>query len=267
MRGRNGRRRPRAARARCWHSSASGALCIGARSMRASHTAGSPTPGANRRTPRRVCWTTCTIAACCAWRDAGTRVYAPREPAAELAGHATAEARLDALVDVIVRKCAPLPAASLGGLVRQLRVGTPRHAGELAAALLRARQRLAQARIDGIDWYWPAVETGRRGARRRTRCRSAPGAVRSGGLGSPPLRAVLVLVVSLRGLYAGGEAEVRLPCAALLWREQVVGWANLAADEGGLQGTFGFVAGRPRERAFARELDAELARMRTFLRL
>ncbi|MEY2575805.1 MAG: uncharacterized protein QOF80_1292, partial [Verrucomicrobiota bacterium] len=57
----------------------------------------------------------------------------------------------------------------------------------------------------------------------------------------------------------------------LLWRDRVIGWGNLAVVAGNL-GTrtltveLGYVAGAPpRDRAFKRELEAELERMRVFL--
>jgi uncharacterized protein YcaQ len=59
-----------------------------------------------------------------------------------------------------------------------------------------------------------------------------------------------------RGYYA-------LP---LLWRDRVVGWGNVSMQGGLLQSTFGYVDGRPpRDRRFARELAAELERLRVFL--
>ncbi len=54
----------------------------------------------------------------------------------------------------------------------------------------------------------------------------------------------------------------------LLWRDRVIGWGNLSVTDGGLLADFGYVDSRPpRERAFARELGAELQRMREFLDL
>ena len=48
----------------------------------------------------------------------------------------------------------------------------------------------------------------------------------------------------------------------LLWRDQVVGWANVSAANGRLQPAFGYVAGRPpRERGFRAALDEELQRL------
>ena len=96
-------------------------------------------------------------------RDGGTRVYVARETAAEMPiapadAKALAASKMDALVDVIVRKYAPLPGGSLGFLVNRLQYGAPQWAKERRAALARAKQRLAHARIEGIEWYWPAEE-------------------------------------------------------------------------------------------------------------
>src|SRR5437868_13236277 len=62
----------------------------------------------------------------------------------------------------------------------------------------------------------------------------------------------------VRGYYA-------LP---LLWRDRVVGWANLAVKNGILEAEFGYVPGvQSRDRAFAREVEEELDRVRLFLGL
>jgi uncharacterized protein YcaQ len=54
----------------------------------------------------------------------------------------------------------------------------------------------------------------------------------------------------------------------LLWRDRVIGWANLSVKNGELKSDFGYVAsGPPRDRAFKRELEVELNRMRAFLGL
>ena len=60
----------------------------------------------------------------------------------------------------------------------------------------------------------------------------------------------------VRGYYA-------LP---LLWRYDVIGWANLSMALGALDVDVGYVAGRPpRERAFSSAVEAEVERMRVFL--
>jgi hypothetical protein len=53
----------------------------------------------------------------------------------------------------------------------------------------------------------------------------------------------------------------------LLWRDRVIGWANVAVKNGELERDIGYVESQPRDRVFKRELEAELDRMRAFLGL
>jgi uncharacterized protein YcaQ len=73
-------------------------------------------------------------------------------------------ARVDALVEVAVRLYAPLPGPSLSFLLYQLRFAAPQWRTEFKNALQRAKERLAQAQIDGVDWYWPGNENAARRA-------------------------------------------------------------------------------------------------------
>ncbi|KAB2844160.1 MAG: winged helix-turn-helix domain-containing protein, partial [Burkholderiales bacterium] len=91
-------------------------------------------------------------------RDAGTRVYQAAPPWPQAADPAEQQARLDRLVDLAVAHYAPLPAASLAQLVGMLRGAAPQWADDRRRALTAAKARLAQARIDGVDWFWPAGE-------------------------------------------------------------------------------------------------------------
>jgi hypothetical protein len=52
----------------------------------------------------------------------------------------------------------------------------------------------------------------------------------------------------------------------MLWRDHVIGWANITIQNGQLQANVGYVGSAPRARAFKRELEAEMERMRAFLR-
>jgi uncharacterized protein YcaQ len=52
----------------------------------------------------------------------------------------------------------------------------------------------------------------------------------------------------------------------LLWRDRVIGWANLAVKNRALIPNFGHVQ-RRNGHAFQRELEAELDRIRLFLRI
>jgi uncharacterized protein YcaQ len=197
-------------------------------------------------------------------REGGVRLYAAYERASDRCDAAARSVRIDALIDVVVRKYAPLPASSLSALVSRLRYGVPQWRGELKAALQRAKQRLAHARVDGIDWYWPADERLPRSEaddtvrllapfdpvvwdRRRFECFWG-WAYRFEAYTPAPRRKL--------GYYA-------LP---LLWRDQVIGWGNVSVVNGGLRAEFGYVVGpAPRQRVFRSELEAELERLREFL--
>jgi uncharacterized protein YcaQ len=199
-------------------------------------------------------------------REGGIRIYAADEHAPGPADAAARQARIDALVDVVARTYAPLPGASLSGLVSRLRYAVPQWHGELRTALPRAHKRLSHARVDGVDWYWPAEERLPRGVQQDTARLLAPfdpvvwdrrrfeifwGWAYRFEAYTPPSRRRL-------GYYA-------LP---LLWRDRVIGWGNVSVRNGELQADFGYVESQPpRDRPFKRELVAELDRMRVFLGL
>ena len=141
-------------------------------------------------------------------REGGIRIYTAHQHGLEPADEAERRARIDALVDVAVRIYAPLPGACLSDLVRRLRFAVPQWHGELKSALQRAKERLSHARVDGVDWYWPAEEDP---ARCAPRGHGAPAdALRPGGVGPRPLRAVVGLGVPFRSLHAGAQTEARL---------------------------------------------------------
>jgi hypothetical protein len=207
-------------------------------------------------------------------RDGGTRVYAVREisgwpdsvsapPDAQ-----TANARMDALIDVVVHKYAPLPAATLGQLVSHLRGGAPQWTAQRAQALARAKQRLAHACIGGTDWYWPAAE-------RPSSARWQPDdGVRLLTPFDPIVWDRRRFEIFWDWAYRF-EAYTPAPkrrlgyyALPLLWRQRMIGWGNVAATGGELRCSFGYTGGRaPRDAAFRTGLEAELARMRTFLGL
>ena len=56
------------------------------------------------------------------------------------------------------RTLAPLSWTAKNRAVRRLRYAAPQFRREIADGLDRARQRLAHARIEGVDWYWPPDE-------------------------------------------------------------------------------------------------------------
>jgi uncharacterized protein YcaQ len=197
-------------------------------------------------------------------REKGIRVYRTHQHEAVPLDGAARRARIDALVDVVVNLYAPLPGASLSYYVRRLRYAVPQWEKEITGALSRARERLAQARVDGVDWFWPNEENPRRAL--------APETVRLLAPFDPVVhdRSRFEL---LWGWVYRFEAYTPLPkrklgyyALPLLWRDRVIGWGNLAVRDGDLKSELGYVAGKPpRDRMFKRELEAELERMRLFL--
>ena len=199
-------------------------------------------------------------------REAGIRLYAVHDHGTAPRDAASRRSRLDALADVIVKTYAPLPSRSLSTLIRRLRYAVPQWTGELGRALERAKRRLAHARVDGVDWYWPAGET-------------LPG---NGPDDSVRLLAPFDPVVWDRQRFEilwgwGYRFEAYTPLARrklgyyalpLLWRDRVIGWANVALKGGKLTSSFGYITSHPpRDRAFHRSLEEELTRLRIFLGL
>ena len=201
-------------------------------------------------------------------REAGARIY-------EAADHARRddhrEARLERagrLLDVLVRLYAPLPAPSLayaGGLLR--RYGVPNLAGELRQIQKNARSRYAHADVDGLLWYWPQGEN--------------PASTRHQIDDRLLLLSPFDPVVWDRRRFQqmwGWEykLEAYVPpggrsrghyAMPMLWRDQMIGWANLKVVEGRLRHVLGFIGPRPTGRAFQRALEEALQRMREFLNL
>ena len=205
-------------------------------------------------------------------RASGVRTYAAADHLPQTAADPEAAAKaMDALVDVIVHKYAPLPERSLRELINMLRGGAPQWEALRPATFVRAKARLASCTMDGITWYWPQGEspTAKRHAEAaqtdtvrllapfdpvvwdRRRFELLWGwAYRFEAYTPAPKR--------IRGYYA-------LP---LLWRDQVIGWGNLKVIDGGLQADLGYLTGHaPKDTTFCNTLADELARIERFLLL
>jgi uncharacterized protein len=198
-----------------------------------------------------------------AQRENGIRIYAVHEHGSPATDSTERRARIDKLVDVAVNIYAPLPGKCLADLVRRLRFAVPQWHGELKEALQRAKQRLAHARIDGVEWYWPSQEN-------PTRC-----ALKVTVRLLTPFDAV-VWDRDRFEMFWGWQYrfEAYVPAAKrergyyalpLLYGDRVVGWGNLRVEHGQLKSEFGYVARQPRDRVFKHELDAELDRIKAFL--
>jgi len=194
-------------------------------------------------------------------REKGIRIYAPREPFEP--PDAPTRERLDALVDTVVNIYAPLPAPSLAYVVARLRYAAPQWRNLLKEALVRARKRLSHARVDALDWFWPEGERVTTGVEDRVYLLAPFDPVvwdrrRFELLWGWPYRFEAYTPVSKRrwGYYA-------LP---MLWRDRVIGWANLLNADGEVRAVLGYASGtKPRDRGFTQALDAEIERVREFL--
>jgi len=205
-------------------------------------------------------------------REGGVRLYAP-QLAHERETPADPDATLDALIDVAVAKYAPLSASMLSRLVTWVgSAAAPQWRGRRRDALTRAKSRLSQATVDGCRWYWPADENP--GSRRFANDEVLDERLRLLAPFDPVVwgrerferfwnwayrfEAYKPAQQRVRGYYA-------LP---MLWRGQVMGWANAAVRDGKLQLETGFVSGRaPRDSAFSLALQEEQMRLERFLRL
>jgi uncharacterized protein YcaQ len=197
-------------------------------------------------------------------RESGTRVYAVVAHTGD--DDRSPQQKAQALLDLVLAKYAPLPSRSLGHLVYLLTGGAPQLEPELRRALAALRAELPQARIDGTTWLWPVGDS--------------PGSKRHEPGDEVRLLAPFDPIVwdrlrfeLLWGWAYRFEAYTPAPkrklgyyALPLLWRDRVIGWANVTAKEGVEKANFGYVSGRaPRDAAFRRELDAELARLHSFL--
>src|SRR6202041_1164141 len=206
-------------------------------------------------------------------RDGGTRVYIAREAAlAEIPGaaddaKALGATKMDALVDVIVRKYAPLPSGSLGNLVNRLQYGAPQWAKERRAALARAKQRLPHARVEGIEWYWPAEE---RPESLRWRLDDEVRLLTPFDpvvWDRPRFEIFWNWVYRFEAYTPAPKRKLGYYALPLLWHERVIGWGKLTVADGSLHADFGYIdGGAPRNRAFRAGLDLELNRLRAFLK-
>jgi uncharacterized protein YcaQ len=188
-------------------------------------------------------------------RERGIRIYKPSSPPGD---HTPSRERLRGLVMVNAAIFAPAPIKRLQAvLARFSRLGTPR---TIIGELVKSGE-LREGTIDGVSYVWPAdvaVDL------------DVPRTVRLLAPFDPLVwdrarfehfwgwqyrfEAYTPVRQRIRGYYA-------LP---LLWGDGVVGWANVTGGAK-VDVNVGFVTRRPRDRAFGRELDCEIARVERFL--
>lgn len=196
-------------------------------------------------------------------RDNGIRLYAPHEHPPRTADEDDCRKRIDMLVDIVVRIYAPLPARSLAMVVRRLRYAAPQWENKLTKALHRAKERLSHTRVDGVDWYWP----------RDASFDGVPDALRLLTPFDPVVwdrfrfKLLWDWVYRFEAYTPPAKRKLGYYAMPLLWRDRVIGWANLSVKNGVLASDIGYVGSPPQEREFKRELERELESIKVFLGL
>lgn len=197
-------------------------------------------------------------------REKGIRIYAVYEHAPIPRGVAERRARIDALVDVVVRIYAPLHGPSLNYYLKRLRYAVPQWKKDLPAALERAKERLSHARAGKFDWYWPADED--------VMGHETQEVVRFLAPFDPVVHDRNRFEIFWNWTYRfeaytpASKRKLGYYAMPLLWRDQIIGWANLSVKNGKLECDLGFINGKPpTDRAFNRELATELDRFQDFL--
>lgn len=203
-------------------------------------------------------------------RERGVRVYEVAPPRAAT----DPVAALDALIALLVRLLAParlsLVRTLAGGIGKGL-VDRPTARRLLKQAVDDGRMRVE--RLDGVDYVLPAGdELVANGTNEKTD---------EGGADDERLRILTPFdpLVFDRDRFEQlwgwtYRFEAYTPAAQrargyyampMLWRGEMIGWANLALVDGALDADLGYVEGRPRDAAFDRALDEELSGIRAFL--
>jgi uncharacterized protein len=190
-------------------------------------------------------------------REKGIRIYEAVPSAREPIEPAE---RLRRLIMVMASILAPVPARSLYANVGRFRLlGN----GRAAVRDLLKSGELEEQSVEGVAYLWPHS---------RSNDREVPATVRFLAPFDPLVwdrrrfehlwgwayrfEAYTPVAKRVRGYYA-------MP---LLWRDSVIGWANAGAENGTLNVQVGFVDKRPSDPHFQSELDAEIGRLRSFLR-
>ena len=198
-------------------------------------------------------------------REKGIRIYAAHKHEPVPRSAAERRARMDALVDVVVRIYAPLPGSSLSFYLRRLRYAAPQWQKEIPSALRRAKERLTPAHVGNVDWYWPSDED--------IDGHPIQEMVRFLAPFDPAVhdrdRFELLWEWTYRfeAYTPAPKRKLGYYALPLLWRDRVIGWANLSVKNGELNYDLGYIEGPPDDRAFKRELDAEIDRIGVFLGL
>ena len=202
-------------------------------------------------------------------RDNGVRVYAEATHHSPMAAGGLEDSEsVSRLIGHLVNLYAPLPEASLRQLTLMLRYGAPHFHARLRdrtpLKLLIASGRLREHKLDSVNWIVPGIEK---------MCVDAPRVARLLAPFDPVVwdRRRFEMLWGWRYRFEAytppAKRQLGYYALPLLWCDQVIGWANLKYDGDRLEAEIGFALTRPREAAFKRELEAELERIREFLKV
>jgi uncharacterized protein len=198
-------------------------------------------------------------------RDNGIKVYEIARLDHVLAAPMSPMDQARGLVNLILNIYAPLPVKSLNQLVNLLGYGAPHLKLEARKTVKHMVEHdLERAVIDGVPFVWPAGEKINL---------DVPDHLRLLAPFDPVVWDRLRFEL-LHGWEYRFEAYTPAPkrkmgyyALPMLWRDRVIGWANMKVVGGELETELGFVNKQPKERAFRLALEAELERMRAFLKL
>ena len=194
-------------------------------------------------------------------RDGGTRVYAPAPKRPRATGSAQ---RAQALLSTLLALYAPVPASTLRYLAWMVGGRGLGDNDERARALARFAKGpgVVSASVDGVRYLYPAHEDPR-DAVVDERVRALA-----------PFDPITWDRDRFEHLWGWGyRFEAYTPAAKriygyyalpLAWRDRVVGWVNVSPSPGGVAFDVGYASGAPRDRAFRRALDEELASLGAF---
>jgi uncharacterized protein len=195
-------------------------------------------------------------------REKGIRVY---EAASAIAATLSPADRLKRLVLVVGGLLAPIPEKTLHSIASYIRhpiSRAPDHRSTIRDLIKTGE--LEKQVVDGLSYVWPASNTNRDEPPRRLRFLAPFDPVvwdrrRFEHLWGWSYRfeAYTPVARRIRGYYA-------MP---LLWGDRVIGWANASVAGRELKVDLGFAGKRPADREFKREVEAEIARLDTFLDL
>ena len=196
-------------------------------------------------------------------RESGIRVYAAApKPERALAPNA----RADGLIRLMINLYAPIPLPSLMRFARVMGAWRPGADYVKRAELMIKRGEQRSEKIDGVTYVWPAIE-------------SMPQSIDDKVHLLAPFDPVVWDRTRFEHLWGWRyRFEAYTPLAKrklgyyalpLLWRENVIGWANVASTGAGKPKVqIGYAAGKPPRKdaaIFRRELEAEVERFRHFL--